>query len=41
MKMKMSESLRGEMSASSTKVKCPTININWILNASKDDSNEV
>jgi ankyrin repeat protein len=41
MKMKMAESLRGEMSASSSKVKCPTININWILNASKDDSNEV
>jgi hypothetical protein len=41
MKIKMIESLRGEMSTSSTKVKCPTINLNWILNTSKDDSNEV
>jgi hypothetical protein len=41
MKMKMTESLRGEMSTSSTKVKCPTINLNWILNASKDQTNEV
>ena len=41
MKMKMAESLRGEMSASSTKVKCPTMNLNWILKASNDDSDEV
>ncbi len=40
MKMKMSESLRGEMSANSTQVKYPSINLNWILNASKDESNE-
>ncbi len=41
MKMKMVENLRGEMSASSSKIKCPIINLNWILNTSKDDSNEV
>ena len=41
MKLKMAENLRGEMSAGSTKVKCPTINLNWILNASNDETNEV
>jgi ankyrin repeat protein len=41
MKIKMDENLRGEMSSSSTKVKCPTINLNWILNSSIDESNEV
>jgi len=41
MKLKLVENLRGEMSTSSTKVKCRTINLNWILNASKDESNEV
>ena len=29
------------MCAGLPKVKCPTINLNWILNASADDSNEV
>ena len=33
--------LRGEMSTSSMKLQCPTLNLNWILNASKDDTNEV
>jgi hypothetical protein len=41
MKLKIVESLRGEMSTGSAKVKCPTINLTWILNASKDESNEV
>ena len=41
MKMKMGESLRGEMSSSTTKVKCPAINLTWILNACKDELNEV
>ena len=41
MKSKLNESLRGEMSAGSPKVKCPTINLSWILNASKDGTNEV
>lgn len=41
MKTKMTESLRGEMSTSSAKVKCPTINLNWILSVSKDESTEV
>ena len=41
MKIKMTENLRGEMFAGSTKVKCPTINLNWILNVYKDESTEV
>lgn len=41
MKIKMSESLRGEMSGSTGKVKCPSINLNWLLNASKDESDQV
>ncbi|CAF2048735.1 unnamed protein product [Rotaria magnacalcarata] len=40
MKMKMAENLRGEMSADSTKVTCPKINLNWILNATNDETNE-
>ena len=40
MKMKMTESLRGEMLAGSSKLKYPVINLDWILNASKDESNE-
>ena len=39
MKMNLLESLRGEMSASLNKAQCPTINLNWILNASNDNSN--
>jgi len=39
-KSKLNECLRGEMSAGLPKVKCPTINLNWILNASTDDTNE-
>ncbi len=41
MKMKMAENLRGEMFTSTVKVKCPTINLNWILNISRDESDEV
>jgi len=37
----MDENLRGEMSGIQPKVKYPSINLNWILNASKDESNEV
>jgi hypothetical protein len=41
MKTKLAENLRGEMSASSVKVKCPTLNLNWILNTFIDQSNTV
>lgn len=41
MKMKMDECLRGEMSSNLSKTRCPTINLHWILNASKDETNEV
>lgn len=40
MKMKMDECLRGEMSSNLSKTRCPTINLHWILNASKDETNE-
>ncbi|CAF0773664.1 unnamed protein product [Adineta steineri] len=40
MKVKMAESLRGEMSASLNKVICPTINLTWILNTPIDQSDE-
>ena len=41
MKNRMAESLRGEMSGSTGKMKCPAINLNWLLNASKDESDQV
>jgi hypothetical protein len=41
MKTKLAENLRGEMSANSVKVKCPTLNLNWILNTFIDESNTV
>ncbi|CAF1162299.1 unnamed protein product [Rotaria sordida] len=40
MKMKMAECLRGEMSADASKIKCPTISLDWIINATNDESNE-
>ncbi|CAF4634532.1 unnamed protein product [Rotaria sp. Silwood1] len=40
MKMKMAENLRGEMSTDSSKLKCPTISLDWILNATNDESNK-
>lgn len=37
----MAENLRGEMCSDSTKVRYPQLNLDWILNATNDETNEV